>query len=172
MGSSGEPFSVFLISRQNDGARKTGVPIKERIGQRSSSRGHLGGSPLGEPVRDLLVIALALRRQCSLALLRHLVAFAIRRNAQRFRAKAGRDLRGDHPSIPFTMTNVIAGRMGGPYKERTGKPHGVNPSFPSRGEGCPPYEPPSFSWACRAHTRPESFESLRTSLIMGLPENT
>ena len=34
----------------------------------------------------------------------------------------------------------------------------------SRGEEYPPYEPPSFSWACRAHTRPGLSESPRTPL--------
>ena len=36
--------------------------------------------------------------------------------------------------------------------------------LPSRGEEYPPYEPPSFSWACRAHTRPGLSESPRTPL--------
>ena len=43
--------------------------------------------------------------------------------------------------------------------------HCCTESFlPSRGEEYPPYEPPSFSWACRAHTRPGLSESPRTPL--------
>ncbi len=46
-------------------------------------------------------------------LCRHLVAFAIRRNAQRFR----RDLRGDHTPIPLTITERYRRAYGGgPYK--------------------------------------------------------
>ncbi len=49
-GSSGEPFSVFLISRQNDGARKTGVPIKERSAQsRIKGRGRVSSPQQKKP---------------------------------------------------------------------------------------------------------------------------
>ncbi len=46
VGSSGAPFSAFLISRQNDGARKTGVPIKERSAKLRYP-GHFGGNANG-----------------------------------------------------------------------------------------------------------------------------
>ncbi len=53
-GSSGAPFSVFLISRQNDGARKTGGPIKERsTNSTASSRRRLAKGKAA--VRDLPV---------------------------------------------------------------------------------------------------------------------
>ena len=60
---------------------------------------------------------------------RHLVAFAIRRNAQRFRAKAGRDLRGDHTPIPLTITERYRRAYGGAVQK--GEKWTVSPEGPS-----------------------------------------